>query len=71
MQKLIKIQEHFSFIMPRLDAYRFALLIDMCYRNPMFGKYTLHNLNGQSINWTNGLICLKFSGKIDNNTVDL
>ena len=27
----------------------YALLVDICYRNPMFDKYSLHNLYRQSI----------------------
>ena len=47
--KLIKRKENLWFIMPSKGTYGYALLIDTCYRNPMFGKYTLHNLQGQSM----------------------
>ena len=52
----------------KIDAYRYGLLIDTCHRNPMFGKYSLHYLHGQSVqshfltislNWLSELICLK------------
>ena len=70
--KLIKTPENSWFILPRQCDYRYALYIDICYRNPIFGKYSLHILHGQSIqshfltlslNWTSELICPKFSGK--------
>ena len=73
LPKLIKIRENLQFIMSNYSGYRYALLIDICYRNPMFGKCSLYSLQGQSIqshflalylNWTSDLICLKFSGKI-------
>ena len=69
------------YIMSRWGTYRYTLLINIHCRNPMFDKYSLHNLRGQSIqsyfltlplNWTRALICLKFSaGKIDYNCWDL
>ena len=65
---------------PRYGAYRYTLLINICSKNPMFCKYDLHNLHGQSVqshflaislNWTRELICLKFSAKLDHNGGDL
>ena len=73
MPVLINVQEHLWFIVPRYGAYRYALLIDICYRNPMFVKHSLNNLHGQStqshfltlsLNWTSEFICFNFSGKL-------
>ena len=61
--------------MPSQDGYRYALLIDICYRIPMFGKYSLHNLHILSMQSHFLTLCLKwslkFSGKTDHDWGDL
>ena len=48
MSILIKCKNTKNIIL-RKGAYKYVLLIDICDRNPMFGKYSLQNLQGQEM----------------------